>query len=303
MDFSAIKGQEHVKRALEVAAAGRHGILLIGPSQQGKTLLADAARELAPVHPVRVGFGPFAAPETGDTLVAETWPCACGGFKHDSTIYPAFHTEPCTCTPEAETAHVRGLVHVLATVDMICEVPRLRQRDMDDNRPGESTERIRARVWQVRETQRDRYTRAHFPAGTLNGDIEGVGGDMIAGEVLERDFALGEGAQALLRTALRRLGLSEREGWQAVRVARTIADLDRAERITTAHISEAIQYRGSRYLRDAATEPAPATWLPGQEIHVPGGNRVGKTLAGERAVAEAEAAGATIHRMGIGTET
>ena len=98
---------------------------------------------------------------------------------------------------------------------------------------GEPSEAVRKRVRAAREVQRASFAgRAQIHANAHMGarDI--------------REFCkVGEGSDALLRTAITRLGLSARAYHRVLKIARTIADLAGAETIETAHVSEAIQYR------------------------------------------------------------
>ena len=92
---------------------------------------------------------------------------------------------------------------------------------------------IRERVIKARDIQTARYK-----------DFKGIHCNAQMTERMIHQFAEPDEASiALLRTAMERLSLSARAYNRILKVARTIADLDGAERVEVQHISEAIGYR------------------------------------------------------------
>ena len=71
-DFREVKGQEHVKRALEVAAAGGHNVLMIGPPGAGKTLLARAMPGILPRMTIDEALDVTRIYSVADQLPADT---------------------------------------------------------------------------------------------------------------------------------------------------------------------------------------------------------------------------------------
>jgi magnesium chelatase family protein len=72
VDFAEVKGQEHVKRALEVAAAGGHNVLMVGPPGAGKTLLARALPSILPSMTLEESLDVTQIYSVADLLPAQT---------------------------------------------------------------------------------------------------------------------------------------------------------------------------------------------------------------------------------------
>ncbi|NJB69279.1 magnesium chelatase family protein [Desulfobaculum xiamenense] len=310
MDFAEVKGQEHAKRAIEIAAAGGHNLIFIGPPGSGKTMLAsriptvlpplgfDEALEVTKVYSVAglldgralcvsrpfrsphhtisdaglIGGG--AHPRPGEVslahrgvlfldelpefkkhvlevlrqpledgrvtisraavsltypadlmLVAAMNPCPCG-YLGDSA-------HACTCSPH-QIANYRSRLSgpLLDRIDLHVEVPAVKYEDLKASGCGADSAGMRARIQAAREVQARRYA----GQGVLtNADL--------GGRLLERHCALSEMEHAFLEKAVHRLGLSARAYTRVLRIARTIADLDGAQRIECGHLAEAINYR------------------------------------------------------------
>jgi magnesium chelatase family protein len=120
---------------------------------------------------------------------------------------------------------------LLDRIDMHVQVPRLSQDELTSARTGESSEPIRERVVNARRAQAERLG----------------GGNRVNGRMTPKEqrthCVLDEGCKEFLRVASGKLGLSARVFDRVIRVARTIADLERAPDIREDHLSEAVQYR------------------------------------------------------------
>ncbi len=121
---------------------------------------------------------------------------------------------------------------LLDRIDIHVEVPRVDYEKLSSDRMGEPSVKIRERVESARERQHTRFS----------GTALQCNGDMGPGEV--RKFCvIDDAGKSLLRAAMQQMHMSARAYHRILKLARTIADLAGCDKIETAHIAEATQYR------------------------------------------------------------
>jgi magnesium chelatase family protein len=121
---------------------------------------------------------------------------------------------------------------LLDRIDIQIEVPAVKYRDLVDRTDTEASEVIARRVEACPSLQKERlsHSRIHCNA-------------QMPARLIRKFCEPDEAGHRLLKLVTERLGLSARSYSRILKVARTIADLDRSEHIREQHLAEAIQYR------------------------------------------------------------
>ena len=241
LDFSDVKGQEHAKRAIEIAAAGAHnlyprpgevslahrGVLFLDElPEYGKNTL-DVLRQPLEGGTVTVSRSAHSVTFPADCmLVAAMNPCPCG--------YATDPRHTCVCSPgliRRYRARLSG--PLLDRIDLHINVPAVPYEELQAGASPVTSARMRERVLAARAVQQARY--AEVPYCRTNADL--------SGNLLEKHCRMGAPERAFLREAVQRLALSARAYTRILRISRTIADLAGSESIGVPHLAEAIGCR------------------------------------------------------------
>jgi len=121
---------------------------------------------------------------------------------------------------------------LLDRIDIHLTVPRVEYEKLADDRLGESSAQVRARVEAARAIQAARFAGAETVTNAEMGPAQ-----------VRDHCALDAAGEGLMRAAMRQLQLSARAYHRVLKLSRTIADLAGAERVAASHLAEALQYR------------------------------------------------------------
>lgn len=168
-------------------------------------------------------------------LVCALNPCPCGYFPDRNR---------CRCT-EPEIRHYLGKISgpILDRIDICVEAAPVTIKDLDAPSSGYDTKTLRVMVEEAREMQKKRYRETAYD---FNGEV--------SGNDVKKFCRLGEKEQRFLEQAYEAGQMSVRSYHKIIKLARTIADLEHADEISVAHLSEAICYHNGKRLFERRNE-------------------------------------------------
>ncbi|NLF27037.1 MAG: YifB family Mg chelatase-like AAA ATPase [Clostridiales bacterium] len=160
------------------------------------------------------------------TLVCSMNPCPCGNLGS--------RLQPCRCSPAEIRRYLNRISGpLLDRIDMHIEVESIPSDRLSDETFEEPSASIRERVARARAVQSERYR--NETGIRINAQLNA--------RTLNRACPMTERAREILKLSSEALSFSNRAYTRILKVARTIADLEGAEKIEEAHVSEAVQYR------------------------------------------------------------
>jgi len=184
------------------------------PMESGRAVIARANSHVD--YPARFQF------------VAAMNPCRCG-YLGDPAL-------ACSRAPRCGLDYQAKISGPLFDrIDLHLDVPPVRAGDLSLPPPAEGSAEIAKRVAGARTVQRERFQQRTSPAIRTNAEADGT--------VLEEIAAPDSEGRRLLTDAAERMRLSARGYHRVLRVARTLADLDRETAVRRLHIAEALSYR------------------------------------------------------------
>jgi magnesium chelatase family protein len=214
----------------EVSLA-HHGVLFLDEFPEFQPAVLDSLRQPLETGDVTIVRANYRVTYPARfMLVAAMNPCRCGRASD-----PGF---ACRRAPNLRcAADYQGRLSgpLIDRIDLHIEVPAVTAADLILPPPAEGSREVAARIARARTMQAKRYAALGLPGVRTNATAQGP--------VLET-VAKPEGAGlTLLRDASDSMRLSARGYHRVLRVARTLADLDGAEKVSRVHLAEALSYR------------------------------------------------------------